>query len=344
MHQLSAPLKDLDFDGRDRISVGFLLLPGFPMACLTSVIEPLRAANEIARKQVFSWVLCSEDAGPVTASAGIPFQPECALKALRDVDLLIVLSEPDGQFSAPAEVTAQLRYLARHGTRLGAISGGVFPLARSGVLQGQTCSVHWLYRTAFEAEFPQIAVTDDVIAVNRRCCTASGAASAFDLSLHMVEAMLGEATMTEVACWFQHPAIRSPNIPQKTPTFQTDETADHLPHVVARAVRLFADNLEFPLTTRDVARQVGVSSRHLERCFRQALDQSPAEYYRHLRLRAARQLVIYTQDSLTSIAHAIGYTNPTAMSRHYAEQFGASPRQDRQERNRFRVTRDTVLH
>ena len=27
--------------------LGFLMFPGFPMACLTSAIEPLRAANEI---------------------------------------------------------------------------------------------------------------------------------------------------------------------------------------------------------------------------------------------------------------------------------------------------------
>ena len=252
--------------------------------------------------------------------------------------------EPDGRFVNAHGATARMRYLARHGTKLCAISGGVFPLARSGVLDGQTCSVHWLYRTAFEAEFPQIHVTDDVIAVNRRSCTASGAATAFDLSLHMIDSTFGEAIMTEVACWFQHPAIRSPNIRQKTPAFQTDETDDHLPYTVSQAVQLFSDNLEFPLTTREVARQVGVSARHMERCFRQSVGQSPGEYYRHLRLRAARQLVIYTQDSLTSIAHSVGYTNPTSMSRQYAEQFGASPRQERQERNKFRVTRDAVLH
>ena len=344
MHQVSTPLKDLGFEGRERISVGFLLLPGFPMACLSSVIEPLRAANEISGKDVFVWTLFSEDGAPVTSSARIPFQTDGALSHIRDVDFLVVLSEPDGRFANTGEVSGIFRYLARHGTKLCAVSGGVFPLARSGLLDGQTCSVHWCYRTAFEAEFPQIDVTDDVIVINRRCTTASGAAAAFELALHMIEASLGEAIMTEVACWFQHPAIRSPNIRQKTPTFQTDDTADHLPHYVSHAVRLFSENLEFPLTTREVARQVGVSARHLERSFRQAVGQSPAEYYRQLRLRAARQLVIYTQDSLTSIAHAVGYTNPTSMSRHYAEQFGASPRQERQDRNSLRLTRNTTLH
>lgn len=344
MHQNSAPLKDLGFEGRQRISIGFLLLPGFPMACLSSVIEPLRAANEISGKDMFTWRLFSEDGAVVGSSANIPFQADGALNDSSDIDMMVVLSEPDGRFSRPQDVAGKLRYLSRHGTKLCAISGGVFPLARSGLLDGQTCSVHWCYRTAFETEFPRIGVTDDVIAINQRFCTASGAAAAFDLSLHVIDSVLGDALMTEVACWFQHPAIRSPGIRQKTPTFQTDNTEDHLPDNVSQAVRLFSDNLEFPLTTREVARQVGVSARHLERSFKQAVGQSPGEYYRQLRLRAARQLVMYSQDSLTSIAHAVGYTNPTAMSRQYAEHFGATPRQDRQDRNQFRVTRNAVIH
>ncbi len=187
-------------------------------------------------------------------------------------------------------------------------------------------------------------ITDNVISINHRCCTASGAASAFDLARHIIDAALGDATMAEVACWFQHPAIRSPNIRQKTPTFSSDETADHLPQNVSRAIALFSENLEFPLTTREVAQRVGLSARHLERSFRQAVGQSPGGYYRLLRLRAAQQLVIYTQDSLTTIAHAVGYTNPTSMSRQYTEQFGTTSRQDRQEHNRFRVNSNTILH
>jgi transcriptional regulator GlxA family with amidase domain len=34
-------------------SVGFLIFEGFPMACLTSMIEPLRAANEISGQEAF---------------------------------------------------------------------------------------------------------------------------------------------------------------------------------------------------------------------------------------------------------------------------------------------------
>ena len=44
-------------------SVGFLIFEGFPMACLTSMIEPLRAANEISGQEAFSLVTGSRDDG-----------------------------------------------------------------------------------------------------------------------------------------------------------------------------------------------------------------------------------------------------------------------------------------
>lgn len=330
----------LGLAGRDRVDLGLLIFPGFPMACLSSVIEPLRAANEIAGRTVFHWHILSQTGAPVAASAGLPFQADAALAEAPALDLLFLLSEPDGQFTDP-NAAGHLRYLARHGTRIGAISGGIFPLARAGLADRHPVSVHWCYKTAFDTEFPQLDATDDVIVLDRQVPTASGAAAAFDLSLHLVDEVFGEALMTEVACWFQHPLIRDPGVRQKTPALNKPDTADHLPVLVAHAVELFSANLEFPLTMHEVARRVGVSPRHLERSFREATGESPAGYYRRLRLRAARQLVIYMRDSLTSIAHAVGYANPTAMSRNYATLFGSTPRQDRQDSNRFRVTRTT---
>jgi transcriptional regulator GlxA family with amidase domain len=58
------------------LRLGFLLFPGFPMACLTSAIEPLRAANEIVGRQVFAWKLIGEEASPVRSSAEVRFDPD----------------------------------------------------------------------------------------------------------------------------------------------------------------------------------------------------------------------------------------------------------------------------
>ena len=50
---------------------GFFLVPQFPMMAFTSAVEPMRAANRHAVKELYTWQVISADEQPVTASNGI---------------------------------------------------------------------------------------------------------------------------------------------------------------------------------------------------------------------------------------------------------------------------------
>jgi len=281
--------------------IGFLLFPGFPMACLTSMIEPFRAANEISGQDMFSWTLVSETGMSVEASAMVGFDPSMSLEEVEGLDQLFLLSAPASRFDNPTASDGKLRKLGRHGMTIGAISGGVFPLARAGLLEGAQASVHWCYASAFEAEFPLLDATDDVIALDGRRVTASGAAAAFDLALHMIEAQLGADVATEVACWFQ------------------------------------------PVNMADVADCIGVSVRQMERMFKKTTGKSPLHYYRAIRMKAARQLVLYSKDTMTEIALSVGYASATPMIQNYEEVFGVHPSADREKINMFRVRENAIV-
>lgn len=319
------------------IHLGFLIFPGFPMACLTSMIEPLRAANEISETRTFDWTLISETGGRVDASAQVCFEPSVALCDAGGFDFLFLLSPPRGDFADPRRSNGSLRTFARHGAILGGISGGVFPLARSGALSGHTCSVHWCYDAAFADEFPDIDATDEVITLDRRCYTASGAAAAFDLALMLIERALGSAIMTEVACWFQHPLVRGQGVRQKIPTVSADSTDDMLPEPVASAVAIFAANIETPLSVIDVAERIHVSPRQLERHFKKATGTSPSLYFRGMRMASARQLVMYSNKTMADIALSCGYGSPASLNQYYRAAYGISPSEDRRKINMFRV-------
>lgn len=327
----------------ETIRIGFLIFPGFPMACLTSMIEPLRAANEISGKEAFGWRLLSEDGQRVEASAGVWFEPDQSLENCDGVDQLFLLSGPSSSFANRTPSEGKLRKLARHGVAMGAISGGVFPLARSGLLDGYTTSVHWCYETAFAAEFPKLIATEDVIMIDRRRLTASGAAAAFDLSLHLIDASLGADVATEVACWFQHPLVRGQGVVQRKPTFAAESTHDMLPAPIRSAVQIFGENIEDPVKIADVADQVGVSPRQLERMFHKVTGTTPLGYYRSLRMHKARQLLLYSKDSMADIALAVGYSSTAALTKNYREVFDVHPREDRNKINMFRVRENAIV-
>jgi transcriptional regulator GlxA family with amidase domain len=299
------------------------------MACLTSAIEPLRAANEIVGRKEFAWFLVAEGSGPVKSSAEVRFEPDMTLADCADVDQLYLLSPPTGQFADARQSPAKLRWLDRTGVVLGAFSGGIFPLARAGLMENRGCSVHWCYETAFKAEFPKVVPSEAVILREKRRNTASGAGAVFDLMLRLIEERLGRQCMTEVACWFQHPFVRDEDASQKVPVARTGNTADRLPATIREAIRLFETHVEDPLRIPDVAAAVEMSGRHFERLFKRETGQSPLRYYRQLRLSKARQRVLYSNDPLRDIATSVGYLTSAPMARHYAEQFGVSPKEER---------------
>lgn len=327
----------------DHIHIGFLIFPGFPMSCLTSMIEPLRAANEITGTDTFAWTLISETGAKTSASAHVAFEPDLALDAVDQIDQIYLLSGPSSTFDAPQSANGKLRKLARHGAMIGAVSGGIFPLARAGLLAAHKTSVHWCYAAAFEAEFPKIAATDEVISRDRLTTTVSGAAAAFDLSLHLISDILGDDIATEVACWFQHPLVRGQGVSQRVPSAGGASTDDMLPPIVRDAIGMFADHIDDPINVGDVAEAIGVSVRQVERMFKKSTGKSPLHYYRSMRMKAARQLVLYSNDSISQIAFAVGYASTTPMIQNYEEEFGVRPTEDRAKINLFRVEENGIV-
>lgn len=318
------------------LSTGFLIFPGFPMACLTSMIEPMRAANEISDTQAFEWHLISVVPGKVLSSAQIDFEPTQILDKANDLDLLVLLSSPTARFEQYGSA-ARLRELQRHGTKIGAVSGGVFPLVQAGVGAGKPLAVHWCYKSAFVAEYPDHICSDRVIELAGDTITAAGAAAAFDLSLHLIEQKLGASIATEVACWFQHPVMRREGVGQAVPSLSGNFAGEQLPQLVARAVKIFSQNLEEPISLSAVADELGISSRHLERSFKSATGGNPTQFYRKMRMDAARQMVLYTNDRLSDIGAAVGYGSFQTFKRHYETMFNVDPKADRNRINLFRV-------
>jgi len=315
--------------GSGPLRLGFLMFPGFPMACLTSAIEPLRAANEINGQREFDWKLVAETKASVRSSAEIGFEPDVSLQEAEGLDHLYLIAPPTAQFTDPRRSPARLRWLDRTGVTLGAFSGGIFPLARAGLMEGRPCSVHWCYEAAFRADFPAVEAREAAILREGRRITVSGAGAVFDLMLRLIEERLGRDCMTEVACWFQHPFVRDADASQKVPVARSGSTTDALPAAIRDAIRLFETHVEDPLRIPDVANAVGLSGRHFERLFKRETGQSPLRFYHQLRLAKARQRVLYSNDSLREIAASVGYMTSSPMVRHYTEIFGVSPRDER---------------
>ena len=87
--------------------------------------------------------------------------------------------------------------------------------------------------------------------------------------------------------------------------------------------------IEDPISPATLAKNVGMSTRQLERLFRRYLDRSPKRYYMELRLQKARNLLMQTDMSVINVALACGFSSPSHFSKCYRTQYNTTPYRER---------------
>jgi YesN/AraC family two-component response regulator len=117
------------------------------------------------------------------------------------------------------------------------------------------------------------------------------------------------------------------------------ETIQHLEAVLSRQRRSASEAQEFvmkamayihthymtSISRSDIADHVGVSERHLSRCFRQETCLTPILYLNRYRIRQAKRLLEVGQMGITDVAMAVGFSSGGYFSRVFRQETGVSP-------------------
>jgi AraC-like DNA-binding protein len=95
-----------------------------------------------------------------------------------------------------------------------------------------------------------------------------------------------------------------------------DNTATHIMENYNQSIKL-----------EDLAKIACLSVFHFSRLFKHKYGLSPHQFQIQYRIERAKELMIYSQLSLTSIAEKIGYGSVFAFSKSFKQMIGISPRQ-----------------
>jgi transcriptional regulator GlxA family with amidase domain len=320
-------------------TIGFFLVPQFPLLGFSAAIEPLRLANWISGRELYAWRLISKDGSPVAASNGISLPVQDSIASVGRLPKLFACAGVDGCHYRDKEVFAWLRRQARGGVELGALCTGTWLLARAGLLSTRQCTIHWEDAEALSAEFPQLKITANLFEVDRKRITCSGGTAGLDMMLSFIALRHGHDFAGLVAEEFLHHRIREGADEQRTGLERRIGSAD--PRLV-EAVRLMESNVEQPLSVDEICVTSRVSLRHFQRLFRQRFGHSPTDYYRMIRLRHARQLLLHGSCSILEAALRSGFVSAAHFSRSYREHFQRTPRAERRLRNLGGRARDSL--
>jgi len=306
---------------------GFLLLPEFSTTSLSSVMEPLRAANRLSGRALYEWSVLTADGEVIASASGVRILPDQSLEEADRLQVLVVIAGLRPERYCERRVIATLRRLARQGCRLGAISTGSYVLARAGLLDGYRCTIHWEHLASFQEAFPQIEVTDELFEIDRTRFTCSGGTAALDMVLSLIAIDHGRDLAMGVAEQFIHERIRDRHDPQRM-ALRARVGVSH-PKLL-KVIEMMEASLEEPVPRSDLARRTGLSARQLERLFRKYLGRTPTRYYLELRLQKARALLTQSSLSVLDVALACGFVSASHFSKCYREYYAKTPRQERQ--------------
>lgn len=304
----------------------FLLAPRFSMIAFACAVEPLRIANRIARKPLYAWRLAAEGGEAAQCSNGARVSVDMGLDDVERDATILVCGGIDVHLAATRPLMTWLRRQARLGARVGAVCTGAYLLARAGLLEGRRCTIHWENRAAFAEEFPDIEVTSRVFEVDGDRMTCAGGAAGADMMLDLIAREHGPGLASLVADQMVLGSVRAAGEEQRLSA--PARIGVRHPKLVS-VVQRMEGAIEDPVSPADLAAEVGMSTRQLERLFRRYLNRSPKRYYMELRLQKARSLLLQTDMSVINVALACGFTSPSHFSKCYRSQFGRTPYRER---------------
>ncbi|MFT6407504.1 MAG: transcriptional regulator GlxA family with amidase domain [Arenicella sp.] len=304
------------------IQICILILPESSMMSLSSLIDPLRAANRLARQRLFSWRLVSLSGQAIELTCGIKIEVDGALQAEEVGDIFMLLAGFNQDEHAPKKSLGRIRKAASKFNSIFAIEAGTWVLARAGIVNNHRVTTHWEDLENFSFAYPQLNVVGERFVIDRNIWTSGGASPSLDMLLHYLRSTQYKSLALDVANVFIY------NESKSATDVQAHVSLDRLKRIeprLAKVVEIMENSIEAPEAIRHLAIRVGISQRTLELLSLKHLGLSPSAHYLRLRLQAARKLVLDSNSPISEIAVRCGFNSQSAFSRAFSKRYQRSP-------------------
>ncbi len=304
----------------------FVLLDKFSLLSFASALDSLRIANRMANRELYTWTLAGEGGDTVSCSAGTTFNLDTDLTELQRDDVILICGGVDVQAATTKRILNWLRREARKGLKIGGLCTAAYTLAKAGLLEGKRATIHWENSDSFAEEFDTVELTKSVFLVDGNRMTTAGGTSSIDLMLKLIAEDFGEDLANAVADQMIYSSIRTD---QDTQRLSTPTRIGVRHPKLSQVILMMEKNIEEPISPSILAKDVGMSTRQLERLFRRYLSRSPKRYYMELRLHKARNLLMQTDMSVINVALACGFASPSHFSKCYRAHYNTTPYRER---------------
>ena len=306
-----------------------VLLEEFAIYSFGSLLDALRIANALSGKALYNWIVLAENGAVIRSSACTEFKVDFGLIELQRDDTVLICGGLNVQQNTTKNLVSWIRRQARKGVSIGGVDTGSYAVARAGLLDGKSATIHWENQDSFREEFDEVDLTRSIFCIDGAVITSAGGCTSIDLILKLIENDHGSELAKSVSQQLMYQCHEDDDFAQR---LSTSTRLGARNRKVIQAIRIMEENLEDPISSSILASKINISTRQLERLFRHYLDKSPQSYYKDLRLRKAKNLLQQTNMSVINVALSCGFESSSHFSKSYKLKYTVSPFDERREK------------
>ena len=299
-------------------SVAILALHGVVPSDLATPYDVLGRVAGTDGRSAYDIRVCGE--APAVAAEGFEVRAPWTLDDVSVADTVIIPGI--AHLRAPSyDVIDAVRAAAGRGARIVSICTGAFSLAATGLLDGLRATTHWMAAAELARRYPAVIVDPTVLYVdNGNILTSAGAAAGFDVCLHLIRRDIGATAAAHAARLAVMPLERDGGQAQfiEHPAPGSGGSLEPL-------LRWIDGHLDRELRLGELAQRAGLSTRTLNRRFREQTGGTPGSWITVARVRRA-QLLLETSDcSVEEISACVGFESSATLRDRFARIVGISP-------------------
>lgn len=331
-----------DGDEVRRIPVFVVVPPRLLLLDIAGPLEVLRQANRIQSSVRFT-VSYIGPSSSLETSIGITLAgieplpeelpPQSWVVLAGDVEHVMLRGGALGPGKSADDEAAErtivewLKTVVRPGHKLISICTGALIAARAGLLDGYSCTTHYLSYDELRAIAPRARILENRLYVeDGERYSSAGITAGIDLMLHLVHQSTNQSCAVAVARYLVVYLRRSGSDPQLSPWL---EGRNHIHPAVHRVQDTIAADLTRPWSLSALARMAGASARHLSRLFQEHVGMSIPQYSNRLRVAYAQELLRETRFDMERVAEQSGFSSTRQLRRAWHRIHKTSPREAR---------------
>jgi transcriptional regulator GlxA family with amidase domain len=264
----------------------------------------------------------------------ISIYPDFTIKEAKKADLIIIPAisgNVQNAIKINEDFVPWILEQHRKGAEVASLCIGAFLLASTGLLNGKSCSTHWLYANEFRTLFPAVNLTDDkVITEQNGIYSSGGATSYWNLLLYLVE----KYTNREMAIMASKFFLLEMGRNSQSPFVMFQGQKDHEDLQIFDAQEYIEQNYQSKFTVDELADKFGIGRRTFERRFKKATSNTVIEYIQRVKIEVAKKQLEAGRKTINEIMYEVGYTDQKAFRDVFRKYVSMSPIEYRNKYNK----------